>query len=113
MADAIGRMDRRITIERPAEVRDGSGSVTMGWTPLVSDIWAQVTRAPGREFLSAGAVQDAGEIVFRIRYREGITPACRVFYGGAYYSVVGEPVEVGRLDRLDVKAVRMVAEAQA
>ena len=112
MADAIGRMDRRITIEerKPDDV-DGSGSVSPNWTPVAEDIHAQVTRAPGREFLAGGASQDAGEIVFRIRWRSGITPTCRVLYEGAWYSVVGEPVEIGRRDRLDVKAVRMAGEA--
>lgn len=113
MADVIGRMDRRITIEAPAETRDGSGSVATDWIAIADDIHAQVTRSPGREFLAAASMQDAGEIVFRIRWRGDITPKCRVLYGGDYYSVVGQPVEIGRLDRLDIKAVRTVQESQA
>ena len=111
MADVIGRMDRRITIEdRAPDTVDGSGAVLPNWTPVAEGISAQVTRAPGREFLAGGAAQDAGEIVFRIRWRTGIGPTCRVLYGGEYYSVVGQPVEIGRRDRLDVKAVRMAGE---
>lgn len=113
MADVIGRMDRRITIEQPAETRDGSGSVATDWIAIADDIHAQVTRGSGREYLSGATMQDGGEIVFRIRWRAGITPKCRVLYGGAYYSVIGEPVEIGRQNRLDIKASRVVQEAQA
>ena len=109
MADVIGRMDRRIRIETPVEARDGSGSLSRTWSPLAT-VHANVRRARGREFLAGGAMQDGGEIVFTVRWRDGITAGCRVAYAGAYYSVIGEPVEIGRRDRLEIKAMPVPAE---
>lgn len=109
MADVIGRMDRRIAIETPVEARDASGSLSRSWAALAT-VHAHVRRSPGREFLAGGAVQDGGEIVFVVRWREGITGKCRVLYAGAYYSVIGEPVEIGRRDRLEIKALPVPAE---
>jgi SPP1 family predicted phage head-tail adaptor len=111
MADVIGRMDRRVTIEAPVTAKDASGSVSTTWSALHSNIHARVQQAPGREALAGNALQADADVVFTVRWRTGIDSTCRVLWDGTYYAVVGEPVQIGRQDRLEIKARRIPAEA--
>jgi head-tail adaptor len=53
---------RRLVLEAPETVPDGSGGFTVGWVP-VGTLWADVTARAGREDFAAGAVRP------RVRYR--------------------------------------------
>lgn len=90
----IGKLNRRITIERKTETVKPSGSVVKVWTPIAS-VWAEVLQQSATEFFTGYGEAEAGTIIFRIRYRNGITTADRVTYKGANYNLK-EIKEIGR-----------------
>lgn len=50
----VPRLNRRLTLEAPQQVSDGSGGFTENWVPL-GVLWADVTARTGREAQAAGA----------------------------------------------------------
>ena len=50
------RLVRRLVLETPEMVPDGSGGFDVGWVP-VGTLWADVTARTGREELVAGALR--------------------------------------------------------
>ena len=97
----IGSMDRRITIERETETVNPSGSVVKGWAP-VATVWAEVLQQSASEFFTGYGEAEAGTVVFRVRYRPGITTADRVTYEGTAYGIK-EIKELGRRDALELR----------
>lgn len=72
-----GRMDTRVTVQRPETTRDAWGGVVEGWG-LVTSTWAAVEPLQGREFIAAMAVQAEATIRVRVRYLAGVDASCRV-----------------------------------
>lgn len=72
-----GRLDQRITIQRPERTRDEFGGVIEGWG-LVASTWAAVEPLQGREFIAAMAVQAELMVRVRVRYLAGVDASCRV-----------------------------------
>lgn len=72
-----GRLDTRITVERPETTRDAWGGVVEGWG-LVTSTWAAVEPLTGRELFAAQATQ--AETTYRLttRYMAGVDASCRV-----------------------------------
>ncbi|KEQ08048.1 phage head closure protein [Pseudorhizobium pelagicum] len=97
----IGSMDRRITIERETETVNPSGSVVKGWAP-VATVWAEVLQQSASEFFTGYGEAETGTVVFRVRYRPGITTADRVTYEGTAYGIK-EIKELGRRDALELR----------
>ena len=97
----IGSMDRRITIERETETVNPSGSVLKGWAP-VATVWAEVLQQSASEFFTGYGEAETGTVVFRVRYRPGITTADRVTYEGTAYGIM-EIKELGRRDALELR----------
>ena len=97
----IGRMDRRITIERNAETDKGGGDYMKAWTP-VATVWAEVLQQTASEFFTGYGEAETGTVIFRIRYRPGITTKDRVTYAGADYGIK-EIKELGRRAALELR----------
>lgn len=98
-----GRLDRRITLQSRTTSRDGEGSAIVAFADE-DTIWAQKlseTSSEGRRLL---AVRAEATIVFRIRYRSSLTSQHRIYFGGRYYDIVGDPVEEGFRETLLVTA---------
>ncbi|MBP2446383.1 phage head closure protein [Rhizobium leguminosarum] len=97
----IGNMDRRITIEGETETVKPSGSVVKTWAPLAT-VWAEVLQQTASEFFTGYGDAETGTVIFRIRYRPGITTAERVTYDGTAYGIE-EIKELGRRDALELR----------
>ncbi len=97
----IGNMDRRITIERATETRKPSGDTLKAWTP-VATVWAEVLQQSANEFFTGYGEAETGTVIFRVRYRPGITTADRVTYAGTAYGLK-EIKEIGRRNALELR----------
>ncbi|MGP4690633.1 phage head closure protein [Agrobacterium cavarae] len=97
----IGNMDRRITVERETETVAPSGSVVKSWT-TVATVWAEVLQQSASEFFTGYGEAEIGTVIFRVRYRPGITTADRVTYDGTAYGIK-EIKELGRRDALELR----------
>lgn len=97
----IGKMDRRITIDRQVETVKPSGDVVKTWMPLAV-VWADVIQQTASEFFTGYGEAETGTVIFRVRYRPGITTADRVSYNGIAYGLK-EIKEVGRLEALELR----------
>ncbi|MGV1752492.1 phage head closure protein [Agrobacterium sp. CG674] len=97
----IGNMDRRITIDRQTETVKPSGDVVKVWTPLAV-VWAEVLQQTATEFFTGFGEAETGTMIFRVRYRPGITTADRITYQGQSYGLK-EIKELGRLEALELR----------
>lgn len=97
----IGNMDRRITIERETETVKPSGSIVKTWT-TVATVWAEILQHTASEFFTAYGEVETGSVIFRVRFRPGITTADRVTHDGVAYGLK-EIKEIGRRDALELR----------
>lgn len=97
-----GKLDRLITIERGRKSMGDLHPCTL-WSVIAAPR-AQLVRVADSEFATGFGEATAGEIVFRIRWREGITTADRIAYGGRHYEIK-EIAEIGRRRGLELRAV--------
>lgn len=83
---AAGSMRHRITLQKPAEVRDSSGGVVHSWVDFAS-VWAQVEDLNGYEKLRNAQMQARNIKKLRIRYIAGIDESFRVRFGSRYWNI--------------------------
>ena len=81
-----GALDQRVTLEQRVEGQDEAGQPFEEWVP-VFDAWAAVEPLRGREVIRADAVAAISDVLVKLRYRPGITPAMRVRHGAETYSI--------------------------
>ncbi|VVT18556.1 phage head closure protein [Hoeflea sp. EC-HK425] len=76
-----GRLSARLDLETPADLSDGQGGVTGGWTPVAS-VWARIEplRAAPREEASAGTAPITHRVT--IRYRDDVRHTMRFVHRG-------------------------------
>jgi len=104
-----GRMDRRITLQKLAEVPDGHGGFDHVWTDICI-VWAQLIEARTKEFMErSGARADDARLAFRIRGRPGVSNAERVIYGGRMLNII-EIAELGRRNGLELRCTSIGAD---
>lgn len=101
----IGKLDRRITIERRTETVKPSGSVVKAWAPIAS-VWAEIIQQTATEFFTGYGEAETGSVIFRIRFVADITTADRVTYNGTAYNLK-EIKELGRRDALELRGEAM------
>lgn len=69
-----GRMDRRVRVERATEVRDAAtGEITPTWASVFT-AWAERRDPRGAEAFRQGQNVADLDVVFRLRWREGVGP---------------------------------------
>ncbi len=98
----IGKLNRRIAIERETEIVKPSGNVVKKWT-LLAPAWAEILQQTATEFFTGYGEAETGTMIFRVRYRPGITTADRVTYNGTAYGLK-EVKELGNRDGLEPRA---------
>jgi SPP1 family predicted phage head-tail adaptor len=89
-----GDLDRQIELQSFEFVDDGGGGGIETWTTYAT-VAAAVLQTGGCEFLSAGATTAERRVVFRLRWRAGVSTAHRVVYAGQVHDIH----EVRELDR--------------
>ena len=96
-----GKLTSVITVERLWEVITPTGAVTEDWT-AVATIRAERVESKTEEFLAGFGDADKRTLVFRIRWRPGITTNDRIFYDGEVYNLK-EVLEIGRRHGLELR----------
>lgn len=98
----IGKLGRRIAIERETETVKPSGDVVKAWAE-VATVWAEVLQSTATEYFTGMGEVETGAIIFRIRWLHGITTADRIAYNSQHYGLK-EIKELGRRDALELRA---------
>lgn len=79
--------DKKINIYRETHVPNGNGYTTKVTEPLALNVWAYFRQLSGKEIFAAAAYRYDEEVMFAINYRNDVTTACFVEYGGVRYDV--------------------------
>ena len=98
-----GALTHVLTLERSLETVAASGGVVKAWKRKAV-LRAQLVQRDTAEFLAGPGEAEATRLVFRVRWREGITTADRIVYDGRAYDL-REVVELGRRDGLELRVV--------
>lgn len=91
-----GRLDRRVTLQRPVQQQDASGTTTDTWS-TVATVAAARRDLRGREFVAALAEQVEVETIYTIRHTAGAVPTqlWRLVDGERVYDIQSV-AEIGR-----------------
>ena len=83
----VGKLNKRITLQYPANVSDGMGGYTTTWTDSL-DVWASIWPVSATETIQS--MQPAMTITHRInmRYRSTVQPEWRIKFGERYFDIV-------------------------
>jgi SPP1 family predicted phage head-tail adaptor len=81
------RMTERITLQERTGGVDVLGQAQESWS-TVAEVWAQAQPLRGREYFSAGQMQAAVDVRFRIRFRDDVLPTWRVLWRSQPHDVV-------------------------
>ncbi len=97
-----GALDRQITIQERTAVQAGP-QVTYIWAALPggADIWAMKREVRGGEVIEGLARQAEVEVMFKIRWLDGVKREQRVIYEGAEFNIL-HVVELGRREGLEL-----------
>lgn len=91
--DKIGRLDKRITIQRRSSTKDSYGQEIDSWT-TIAQVWAQVKPMGGRERMRTAAmvVESILTHTVTVRYSDTLMPpleadAWRILYGSRILNI--------------------------
>jgi SPP1 family predicted phage head-tail adaptor len=76
----IGKMNERVTIQAPREVRSRSGETTLAWDTTVATVWASVDGLSSRDILQAQQANVMATHKIRIRFRDDVLHTHRVIW---------------------------------
>jgi SPP1 family predicted phage head-tail adaptor len=99
---AIGRMDRRITLQRQVQGVGQNGEPTSEWAAWLT-VWANAYSGSGRELEAARQISAEISTQFQIRWVDGLSATMRILWEGRYYDI-DHFTEVGRRQRIDIFA---------
>lgn len=102
-----GRLDRQITIERPASHIDANGAEVSGWVEHCRP-WAEVLEILAKERLAAPQTMGVRTAKIRIRYRSDIDSTMRIRHNGMWWGINGI-AELGRREALEITATAQAA----
>lgn len=102
---AAGTLFHTITIERETKTRTPSHGTVSAWTEIATTR-AEVVKASAADFLTGFGTAQQGTVVFRIRWREGLTTADRIVFNGRAHAIK-EIGDIGRRVGLELKAVAL------
>lgn len=97
-----GKLDRRIDLLATTQDVDAMGGPTKT-TAVLATVWAEKRNLRGRERFAAAAISAEIDTVFRIRYRDDVTPVDAISCDGRTYDVVSV-AEIGRREGLEIMA---------
>jgi SPP1 family predicted phage head-tail adaptor len=105
-------MRTQITLQTPTTTENTRGELVPSWADLVT-VYAEATPVRSRDTFAAGKEQLPVDVIFRIRWRSGITAAHRVMWRSEPYSIHGEPVDVdGRRTTLELSCIKGVRDGR-
>lgn len=91
--DKIGRLDKRVTIQRRSATKDSYGQELDSWT-TIAQVWAQVKPLGGRERMRNAAivVESILTHTVTVRYSDTLMPpleadAWRILYGSRIFNI--------------------------
>lgn len=91
--DKIGRLDKRVTIQRRSATKDSYGQEIDSWT-TIAQVWAQVKPLGGRERMRTAAmvVESILTHTVTVRFSESLMPpleadAWRILYGSRILNI--------------------------
>jgi SPP1 family predicted phage head-tail adaptor len=107
----IGKMDQRITLQRPTETPDGLGGTVRSWADLAANPrpWANVIAKAGRESMVEGRTNATYIVLFTIYNRSDLSELNRIVWNGEAYNIRNLRREGERKLRLVIEAERGVA----
>lgn len=100
-----GRLNRRITFQRPTPSADFDGAGSDTWSDVVS-VAAQVEDVlPSRAERLADVVNIGSRPArIRMRFRADITSDMRILFGERVMEIIAGPAEIGRREGLELMA---------
>ena len=96
-----GKLDRRITLQRPSTTRGELGGQITTWA-AVATVWANIRDLTGRETFAAQAAGSHVSQVISIRHRTDIDATCRVLMDSGRIGKIAWIAEIGRRAGLQV-----------
>lgn len=84
---AIGRLRRRVAIERPSGTPDGAGGTRDGWT-AVAGAWAAIEPLGAGETVVAGRLDGVASHRIAIRFRADVAGGDRIVAGARVFRVL-------------------------
>lgn len=75
-----GERDKRVTIRRETTADDGRGGQTVTWADLSPKWWVSIDSQSSREFLQAGALQNAQTHIVHGLYRSDVMVKDRLYW---------------------------------
>lgn len=93
----IGKLNKRVTVQRRSETQDGFGQPIVAWVNIAT-VWASIKYIGGREKLRSGVVDANLNLTIAVRYSESLMPprqadGWRIAYqareGMRYFAIVG------------------------
>lgn len=97
----IGKLNRRVTIQRPATGDYSDGQPAIGWTD-VATVWANVRYLNGIETVKADAATSVSKASIRIRRRTDVLPTMRVVLGTTNFNIQAVLPDEQDRERLDL-----------
>jgi SPP1 family predicted phage head-tail adaptor len=97
-----------VTIRQETTASDGRGGQTVTWSDLGNDR-ASIESLGAREFLQAGALQNAMTSLVRIRYRDDVTIRQRLYWSARskLFEIVALRDPDGRGRELELECVEV------
>lgn len=113
---SAGQLDQRVKFQVRAAGTNGLREATGAWADEGSAVWAKVEPLTGRDFLAAGAMQNAVSTRFVIRHRPGVcgNAALRLVWlktGEAFEIISALPVD-GRAEFIEIMATHGVRDGR-
>lgn len=102
---AAGTLSHVITIERETQTRTPSRGTASAWTEIATTR-AEVVKSSAADFLTGFGTAQQGTVIFRIRWREGLSIADRIVFNGRAHQIK-EIADIGRRVGLEIRAVAL------
>lgn len=105
---AIGRLDKRITLQSYTATADAYGQKVETYSTLAT-VWAWVKYASGSERILANRETAVADCIFVIRYRSTVTEKTRISYDSVLYDIIHIATSTdGRKRYMELTAVKRV-----
>lgn len=104
-----GRLRERIVLERPRDVRSTLGETTLQWE-VMGEVWAHAFAYSGKDVMQAMQVNMIITHKFMIRYRDDVTPECRIRWRGRIFEITYVMERPSAFNRNDLSMLEIVAK---
>lgn len=102
----VGKMDKKIVIERSTYEVNDMGTPVFTWSPIAT-LRAQILQSGSEEFIRAYGASEETVSIFRTRYVAGVTTADRIKYAGKELNIK-EVTEIQRRRGLELRTLSLV-----